>query len=173
MLNKEVVDWLCAYVCVCTLTRGRGCIHGGGKPGFNYQNQSSMMLPSRKVTFDFSNEKLIGTYLLLPLITFARAECLPTSIALAVFWAGCAFNKAHRFGRRKGAILAEQLKRQKHHGTEIVITFSANGSPPISIHLTEKPNQAHLGSQWTRILNLWAEDTKRPRTCKRATKPCL
>lgn len=97
-----------------------------------------MMLPSRKVAFDFSNEKLIGTYLLLPLITFARAECLPTSIALAVFWAGCAFNKA-----------------------------------PISIHLTEKPNHAHLGSQWTRILNLWAEDTKRPRTCKRATKPCL
>lgn len=82
-----------------------------------------MMLLSKKVAFDFSNEKLIGTYLLLPLITFAKDKCLPTGMALAVFCAGSALSKAHWFGRRKGAILPEQLKRQKHHGMEIVSHF--------------------------------------------------
>lgn len=72
------------------------------------------MLPSKKVALDFSNEKLIGTYLLLPLITFARDKCLPTSMALTVLFAASTLSKAHWFGRRKGAILAEPLKRQKH-----------------------------------------------------------
>ena len=60
------------------------------------------MLLSKKVAFDFSNEKLIGTYLLLPLITFAKDKCLPTSMALAVFCAGSALSKAHWFGEEKG-----------------------------------------------------------------------
>lgn len=116
------------------------------------------MQPSKKVAFDFSNEKLIGTYLLLPLITFARDKCLPTSMALAVFFAGSVLSKPHWFGRRKGTILAEHLKRQKHQWVKIVSHFFANGSPSINIHLTEKLNQKHLGRAWTRILNLWSED---------------
>ena len=61
-----------------------------------------MMLLSKKVAFDFSNEKLIGTYLLLTLITFAKDKCLPTSMALAVFCAGSALSKAHWFWEEKG-----------------------------------------------------------------------
>ena len=124
------------------------------------------MLPSNKVAFDFSNEKLIGTYLLLPLITFARDKCLPTGMALAVFFAGSTLSQAHWFRRRKGAILAEHLKRLKHQMGEEYITFFffffASGSPSISIHLSEKLSQKHLGRAWTRILNLWPEDLERP-----------
>lgn len=82
-----------------------------------------MMLPSKKVAFDFSNEKLIGTYLLLPLITFARDKCLPTGMALAIFFAVSALSKAYWLGKRKGAILAENLKTQKHQWVKVVSQF--------------------------------------------------
>lgn len=53
------------------------------------------MLLSKKFAFDFSNEKLIGIYLLLSLIIFAKDKCLPTSMALAIFRAGSALSKPH------------------------------------------------------------------------------
>lgn len=85
------------------------------------------MLPSKKVAFDFPNEKLIGTYLLLPLITFAGDECLPTSTTPAAFLAGSARSKAHWLCRRKGAILAEQLEEAEVCRGGGDTEFSANG----------------------------------------------
>ena len=77
--------------------------------------------------------------------------------------------QTHWSGRRKGAILPEQLKGQKHHGRWyhvfclLFVCFCADGSPPIGIRLAEKLKQTCLSRAWMKILNLWIEDLKGPR----------
>jgi hypothetical protein len=74
-----------------------------------------MMLPSKKGALDFPNEKLIATYLLLPLITFARDKCLPNQRGSG--WLTCwafALSKAHLVWEEEGCHFGKRALRGRN-----------------------------------------------------------